>query len=372
MGIRQENRKKNIRGLLLTVMAVIVLTAVGFAVVATQNSNAFKERAENFYYSASDDTVFSKVGNGLAVASTSELQVFSADGVQTMQETYIMSEPAMSSGGDNAVLYDIGGNSVKIFSTNGMIQNIKTDGRVISAKVNANGWTAVCCEETGYQGAVYVYNAGGSLVFKWLSGDGYVFAASVSQDNTYMAVITLGKNGTRIVKLKLTEESYKKEYTVEGELLLDICYNSKGEIYALSDENIYLIRNDKIELLYSFGEMNLTDYCFGDEPVLALNEHKTGGLCTVLKVKHGGETETVASYENGIISLDMSRKYISVLTDSGLYIYDSDDYDLTANYEVSACLKVLMYEDGAAAAASRNSAGVYSAKGNEADKGKGK
>jgi len=118
--------------------------------------------------------------------------------------------------------------------------------------------------------------------------------------------------------------------------------------------------------------MNLTDYCFGDEPVLALNEHKTGGLCTVLKVKHGGETETVASYENGIISLDMSRKYISVLTDSGLYIYDSDDYDLTANYEVSACLKVLMYEDGAAAAASRNSAGVYSAKGNEADKGKGK
>ena len=79
-----------------------------------------------------------------------------------------------------------------------------------------------------------------------------------------------------------------------------------------------------------------------------------------------------AAYENGVISLDMSRKYISVLTDSGLYIYDSDDYDLTANYEVSACLKVLMYDDGAAAAASRNSAGVYSAKGNEADKGKGK
>ena len=96
MGIRQENRKKNIRGLLLTVMAVIVLTAVGFVIVATQNSAAFKERAENYYYSASDDTVFSKVGNGLAVASTSELQVFGADGVQTMQETYIMSKPAMS------------------------------------------------------------------------------------------------------------------------------------------------------------------------------------------------------------------------------------------------------------------------------------
>ncbi len=367
MSIRQENRKKNIRGLLLTVMAVIVLTAVGFVIVATQNSAAFKERTENYYYSASDDTVFSKVGNGLAVASTSELQVFGADGVQTMQETYIMSKPAMSCGGDNAVLYDIGGNSVKIFSTGGMIKNIKTEGRVISAKVNSKGWTAVCCEETGYQGAVYVYNAGGSLVYKWLSGDGYVFTASVSQDNTYMAVITLGESGTRIVKLKLTEESYKKEYTAPGDLLLDIYYNSKGEIYALSNENLYLIRNDKIDKIYSFGEMNITDYSFGDEVVLALSEHKNGGSCTVLKVLPGGEAETVAAYENGVISLDMSRKYISVLTDSGLYIYDSDDYDLTANYEVSACLKVLMYDDGAAAAASRNSAGVYSAKGNEAD-----
>ena len=372
MSIRQENRKKNIRGLLLTLVAIIVLTAVGFAVVATQNTNAFKERAENFYYSASDGAVFSKVGNGFAVASTSELQVFGPDGVQTMQETYIMSDPAMACGGDSAVLYDIGGHSVKIFNTDGMIQNFNTDGRVISARMNSNGWTSVCCEETGYQGAVYVYNSAGGLVFKWLSGNGYVLTAAVSQDNSYMAVITLGEKGTRIVKLKLTEESYKKEYTAEGEILLDIHYNSRGEIYALSDENLYLIKNDDIKHIYSFGDMNLTDYCFGEEPVLALNEHISGGSCTVIKVMPGGETETVSTYEDGIISLDISRKYISVLTDSGLYIYDFDDYELTANYEVSACLKVLMYEDGAATAASRNSAGVYSAKGNEADKGKGK
>ena len=372
MSIRQQNRKQNIRGLLITVAAVIVLTAVGFAVVATQNSTAFKERTDSFYYSASDDAVFSKVGNGFAVASTSELQVFSEDGVQTMQETYIMSNPAMACGGENAVLYDIGGNSVKIFCTEGMIQNINTDGRVISAEVNPKGWTAVCCEETGYQGAVYVYNAGGSLVYKWLSGDGYVFSAAISQDNTYMAVITLGKSGTRIVKLKLTEESYKKEYIVEGELLLDIYYNSKGEIYAFSDANLYIVKNDNIKLIYSFGKMNLVDYCFGDEVVFALSEHKTGGSCVVIKVLSSGEMKPVSSYDDGVVSIDMSRKYISVLTDTGLYVYDYNDHDLSANYEVSACLKVLMYEDGAVAAASRNSAGVYSAKGHEANKGKGK
>ena len=364
MSIRQENRKKNIRGLLITLAAVIVLAAVGLAVVASQNSSAFKERASAYYYSASDDSVFSKVGAGFAVASASEMQVFTSDGVQTLQETYIMSDPAMSSGGDNAVLFDIGGNSVKIFNTEGMIQSIKTDGRVISAKVNSNGWTAVCCEETGYQGAVYVYNSRGNIVFKWLSGGGYVFSACVSEDDSYLAVITAGKDGTRIVKLKLTEESYKKEYTVENELLLDIAFSEKGDIYAISDENLYLAKNDSIDVIYNFSDMYLTDYSIGNENVLALGEHRTGGTCRVIKVFSDGTAEDAAVYDNGIISFDISKKYISVLTDEGLYIYNADNYELMANYEISACLKVLMYEDGAAVAASRNSAGVYSAKNN--------
>ncbi len=362
MSIRQENRKKNIRGLLITVVAVLVLAAVGLAVVASQNSSAFKQKTQGFYYSADDGSVYAKVGNGFAVASTSELQVFGADGIQTLQETYIMSDPAMSSGGNNTVLYDIGGDIAMIFNTEGMIKSIETDGRVISAKVNSNGWTAVCSEETGYQGAVYVYNSGGGVVFKWLSGDGYVLSACISEDNEYLAVITVGQGGTRLVKLKLTEEAYKKEFFVENELVLDAVFNEKGDIIAISAENLYLARNDDIDVIYNFSDMNLTDYNIGLYNILALNEHRSGGACSIVKVHPDGTVEEIAVHENGVLSVDTSKKYISVLTDSGLYVYDSEDYELTAYYEVSACLKVLTYEDGTVAAASRNSAAVYPAK----------
>lgn len=365
MSIRQENRKKNIRALLITIAAVIVLAAVGIAIVAAQNSSAFKERGEGYYYSSGEDGVYSKVGTGFAVASTSELQVFGADGVQTMHETYIMSDPAMSSGGSNAVLYDIGGTSVKLFNADGMIQSIKTEGTVISAKVSRKGYTAVCCEETGYQGAVYVYNDVGSLVFKWLSGDGYVLSACVSDDSEYLAVLTLNTEGTRVVKLRLKEEGYKKEYTVSDVILMDAAFSENGSIYAISDEALYCVRDDKLSEIYSFGEKNLADYSLGNNQVLVLNEHKSGGKCRVISISDDDEITEVASFENGIISMDAEKKHIAVLTDTELCIYNTKDYELTANYEVSACLKVLVYEDGSIVAASRHSAAVYSAKGSE-------
>lgn len=364
MSIRQENRKKNIKALLITVAAIAVLAAVGLAIVAAQNGSAFEGRGEGYYYSSSDDSVYSKVGSGFAVASKSELQVFSSDGAMTIQETYIMSDPALSTGGDNAVLYDIGGNTVKIFNTAGVIQSIKTDGAVISAKMSADGYTAVCCEETGYQGAVYVYNSGGSLVFKWLSGSGYVLSACISDDNGYLGVITVGEYGTRVVKLKLNEESYKREYTLADTLLVDIAFNRRDDICAISNEALYITDGDELKVLYDFEEKNLVDYSFGENTVLALSEHRAGGSCKVIGVNSRGETTECAVYENGIRSLDVGKKYMAVLTDTELCIYSIKDYKLTANYEVSACLKVLVFDDGAVVAASRHSAEVYSARGN--------
>ena len=118
--------------------------------------------------------------------------------------------------------------------------------------------------------------------------------------------------------------------------------------------------------------MKLTDYSFGENMLLALNEHRSGGVCVLLKIDPSGEAEEIASYENGIVSMDAGNKHISVLTDTGLFIYDTKKFEMTAYYEVSACLKVLMYEDGIAAAASRNSAAVYSVKNDEASNRKGK
>lgn len=366
MSIRQENRKKNIRGIVITVIAAAVIAAVGLAVVEAQTGrfSAFEQRPENYYYSSDAGSVYASVGDGLAVASGSGLQVFGKDGVQTLSETYIMDSPAISSGGKNAVVYDVGGSTVKIFNDSGIIQSIRTDGAVISARMNQNGWTALCAEETGYQGAVYVYNSGGVLAFKWLSGSSYILSACVSPDNKTLAVLCIGSDGAKIVSLDLNDESYSEETHISGDILIDVGFDSGGGVYGLSGSSLYYIGvPGSAEVIFSFDGMHLADYNIQGRAVLALDEHKSGGTCKIISVSPDGTSNTIAEQENGILSIAAGTKYTAVLTDTELNIYDTKKNELSAAYDVTACVKVLVYEDGSVVAASKHSAGVYSAKG---------
>ena len=367
MSVRQEKRKKNIRGIFITVIVIAVIAVAAFAVVMAQSGNLLtsEQRAEAYYYSSDANSVYSSVGDGFAVASGSGLQVFGKDGVQTLSETYIMDTPAISSGGKNAVVYDIGSNTVKIFNDSEILLSTKTDGAVISAKMNAKGWTALCVEETGYQGAVYVYNSSGTLSYKWLSGNSYILSAAVSPDNKYVAVLCLNEDGTKIMSLKLDDESYSEETYISGEILIDVDFASDGSVYGLSSSRLYLISSPgAAEIIYSFDDMHLSDYNIQGSAVLALDEYKSGGTCQIVSVSKNGTVSHLADAGNGILSMSVGSKYTAVLTDTELNIYDTSSGELCSSYTVSACVKVVVYDDGAVVSAARHCAAVYSAKGN--------
>lgn len=367
MSIRQENRKKNIKNIFITLIAAAVLVAVGLAVVQAQSGSfsSFEQRPESYYYSSDANSVYSTVGDGLAVASSTGLKVFGKDGVQTLNETYVMDSPAVSSGGNNAVVYDIGGNTAKIFCVDSIVQNIKSDGVIISAKMNDKGWTAVCSEETGYQGAVYVYNKSGSLTFKWLSASSYILSAAVSPDCESLGVLCVNSSGTHILYLDLLDESHVTQADIPNDILFDLGFDPSGNIYALSASCLYYIdSHGNSSELYRFEGMYLSDYCIDSRAVLALDEYKSGGNCRIVSISSTGDAKTVSEHENGIVSMAVKGDYTAVLTDSALSIYKTDSASLTASYDVSACVKALTYKDGTTVAASRHSAGVYSPKGN--------
>lgn len=367
MSVIQEKRKKNIRGLFITVIAAAVIAAVALVLVEAQSGrfSMFDQRTETYYYSSDTNSVYSSVGDGFAAASGSGLQVFGKSGVQTLSETYIMDTPAISSGGKNAVVYDIGGSTVKIFSDSGILQSIKTDGAVISAKMSSGGWTALCTEEAGYQGAVYVYNSSGTLAYKWLSGSSYILSAAVSPDSKYLAVLCLGSDGTKIMSLKLDDEEYANETHIPDEILIDVDFADDGSVYGLSSSALYRISvPGTAETIYSFDDMHLSDYNIRGSVVLALNEHKSGGTCQIVSVQADGTVSHLANMQSGILSMSVGSKYTAVLTDTELNIYDTAKGELCASYSVSACVRVIVYDDGAVIAASRHWANVYSAKGN--------
>lgn len=358
---KKKGRRRSLIAAVIVVLAAAALAAVALWLNRSGRLTPSGERAEIYNFASDAGTVTCGVGDGLAVASSSGLKVYDRTGLQTVGETYVASRHVLTSAGAYGAAYDVGGEQVRIFTDSGSVRTLKADGGVTAVRLNERGWCAVCADESGYKGAVTVYRPSGAVAYKWLSGEGYVLTAAVSGDGKHLSVLTLTDSGSRVVFLRTDRETALGEAILPGELLLDIGYTEKGELYGISGDALYRLDEDRgAEEAYRFEDETLSGWSFSGGPVLALSAHRTGGACRVMDLA-GHDPEELGRFDEGVTSLDSDRKTAAVLTSGGLSIFDRADRELTAEYkEAASGLSVSLTEDGSAIVAERNTAVVYS------------
>ena len=343
------------------VAAVIVAAIVTFLGLYRSGVFDSSQDASDYYYSADNMGLYTAVGDGFAAVSGSELQVFARDGNLTVNKSFLMSQPRVASGGKLALAYDAGGTTAEIFSDSGIIRSITASGNIVSGKMNKNGYTALCVQETGYKGVVYVYNAKGEEIFEWLSGSAYVMTAAVSPDNKYLSVLTYTDSGTRITKLRLSKEDYREDYNIPQVVGIDTEF-AGSDILVMTDEVLYHIDGGgNITEMYNFTGKYLNAYVLGETTLLVLRQYQAGGVSEIVSVEENGAVNGTQSVDGSVAAFDANDKYAAVLTDSELRIYDTELREQIAYYEVTGGLEVIIRETGSAVVAMRHSAHVYSA-----------
>ncbi len=366
MNNRQERRKRNIGIAAIIIIVFAIVLACFVIAVKTGIVSLQKSGTDAFTYSSDENSAYCPVGDGMAVLSTDGLKVFEGDGTQTLNEKFIMSTPALCYGGKNALCYDIGGTTVKLFTEDKILQTLDPDGNVTYASMNSEGMACLCCEESGYHGAVMVFDNYGTLIYKWMSGTGYIINAAVSASGDKLCVLTTAENGTNVIFLSLKDENYSYSVFMEGELLFDLSWMKNGVVRAISLNGLYELQDGKdAELIMSFDGRHIDDYMLGDMTILALKEFKSGGNCDIIKIEENGEEFGIAEFENGIISVSATEYNTAVITDSGLYIFNTRTAETKAHYDAASYLKVFMRKDGTALCIGRHSTDVYSARADE-------
>lgn len=354
---------RNLAAILLGILFVAMLAG---AALWLKQSDAVKNksaRAMEYNYTSGTGTVTCGVGDGLAVASNSGLQVYDRSGLQTVGELYVAQNPVLTSSGNYGVAYDVGGEQLQLFTEDGLVNSLKADGGVISAAVNAGGWCAVCAEESGYKGAVTVFDRSGAMAYKWLSGTAYLLAARVTEDGKQIAVLTLTGTGSRVVFLKVNSDEIQGEILLEGELLVDIGFASDGTLYGVSADSLYSIKPEKGAIvLQDYSGDTLAGYAFEGGPVLALKAYRSGGSCRVLTLQSGEMTE-LCRFDDGLLSLAADSEQIALLTESGLTAYRRDSGETAVSYpDIPTCQQISLTGDGNIIATARHTAAVYAAK----------
>lgn len=288
---RKQKRKSRRRLIAIVLAAALLITLAVLLIVNGGIGGTIRalrgEPAKNYYYEHPGKTAYAAVGRGFAVLDPTELKLWNEQGESVYSALLSFKTPELSAEGEYAAAWDIGGKEALCINGSGLIYRLSESGRIINVSINAKGYTAVCAEETGYGGAVTVYNPKGRALYKVYSGSKYVLMAKVN-DTSEVCVLSAGTGESELTVYKVTDENPKAKYSFPG-LILDFAVNDGGYTAITQDRVIFLDRNLSERATFSFEGRYLTSYSVKkDMTAVITGEYQLGGSHEIVTLENDG------------------------------------------------------------------------------------
>lgn len=330
MGAHSRKPNRASRLALSKLAAIVILVAIcagllyGYAHRDKLFSGMTAGGDEAFTYEAGSDQTFAVVENGLAVASSTGLQLFDESGQSVMRKIFSMTTPAVAAGGSRAAFFDVGGTTLRVADQDGGYAVLDTTDIILSVTVSDEGYLAVCTEETGYKGLVTIYDSELTPVYRWHSGEGYLLKAVLSPEHSGFAALTLAASGGRVQFFSLQEESPVSQYEAADTLLFDFAWCGSSRVCALSEQAaLFISDRGELENSYDFSENTLVNYDLGDGSfaALCLSQYRAGGESQLVTLDDSGMIASQAT-QRDLVGMDVRGRRLLLHFADGLAISD--------------------------------------------------
>ncbi len=154
---------------------------------------------------------FEMFKNGLAVASDSEIKLFTSTGRVTMTRGSEFSNPKLSASASNLLIYDQGNRNFAIYNSFTELYREKLDFPIASADMSESGYYAIVTKNVEYTSVVRVYNSRNVLYREYFKND-YIISSPISDDGKHLAVMSMSASGGESL-VELTVVDIKKGST---------------------------------------------------------------------------------------------------------------------------------------------------------------
>lgn len=333
-GAKRKKLKTRLIALSGVVLLVAALAALYFFRVApdtgeeTQSVSGTVEEA--FSFDAHSSNRYATFDGGLAVASASGLSVYAPDGAERCIVQTSMTTPTIQTCADTVLAYDAGGYSLITAGKKGnKLLELTAAKPILDADLSPDGFVCDSTSESGYKSVLYVYNANGTMIYRWLSSSQYLPVCTVSKGGSYLAAIALGQaNGifeSRLVVFRTDSEEIYSTVPLGNELYYDLEFLEDGTLCAVGESSVMWLRMDGTLLgKYDYNGTYLKDFSFGGNGflTLSLNMYKAGNRCTVVTVDAAGTELGSVFYTEEILDSAAAGDFVAVLTANGLDLYD--------------------------------------------------
>ena len=341
-------KKQNIllRLLTLAVTAALVLGALTLVVYRDRfNLDALKRwmafraletsdtgEVAPFTHAGGDKLAVAYLNGGVLLSSSSGVHYYSLSGETYAEQVLAMKNPVLSASTKAGVVYDAGGGSLFLFQGAQQTMHLSPEegGALLSARVNDSGWLTVTAQQSGYKGAVTVYDGSGERVIQISLSSTFVVDAVLSPDCKTVAVVTMdqdrGAFESKVSFYPVDSKQPRLTASLGNSTVLDLDYED-DTLWVLGETQLTMVAQDDGSLhSYPFERNFLKGCTFGADgfALLLLGRYRAGAATQALTVSGDGTVLGSVPLSGQVLSYAGAGGYASLLTGGGLTIYTSD------------------------------------------------
>jgi len=379
--LKKPNRLFRLLALLAT-SALVLLAMVLVIYRDTINVDTFKRwlayrrmdtsltgETAPFTHAGGEKLSIAYLNTGIVTASSAGAHYYTPDGEQLAEAVRAMENPVLTASRTAAVVYDAGNQSLFAFRNGEEYFSLTLSGGadLLSARPNEGGWLAVTAQQSGYKGAVTVYDSRGSEVIQISLSSVFAVDAAVSPDGHMVAVVTIGQqDGTFFSRLLLYRVDQKEPFAqVElGELtVLDMDFD-EGVIWLVGEDRLLtvsLLPEGQTVQTYTISPNYLKGCSLGGDgfALLLVGRYRSGSAAQALRIDSSAQAVQSIPLTGQVLDYAAAGEFFALLTGSRLSLY-SGGGELTAGVDnTQGARRLALAVNGSAVLANDQQAWLY-------------
>ena len=232
----------------MVILGVLIIAAVAGIVFVFNHVDQNYDVLSTVENEDTQSSEYIQMGDDLLKYGNESVSLLSQSGDTLWNQTYDMSDPAVSILEDTAAIYDRRGTSMYVVKIEGPVGPISTDFPIVKAEVTLSGSVAAILED-GEKTWVNYYSSDGSLIVEnqtRMENNGYPLDLAVSPDGAVIAVSYLivdsGEISSHLVFYNFGQagqgqvDNVVAEFTYEDTVVPDLVYFSEGTCVAFRDD----------------------------------------------------------------------------------------------------------------------------------------
>ena len=379
---KKKSRVRKIVGRILLGVLTVVLVIVAILLVVYRdeiNIDSFMRmisyislekdedgQAEEIFYDNDDSNCFAQVSDSLLVCSQSSIQLFSQSGNTYISEYITMTTPTIHVDGSYAVVYDQGGTALYGIAGKQISYTETTEGTILNARVNSNGYLTLITKETGYKGVITVYDTSFTAKVQISISSSYVMDALVSEDGSTLAIISIGADDSTYATTvsfydTSTGELIDPSYSISGSIALDLRWEEDGLLLQMDNGIQYITLEEGIVSSWVNSDGYLRGYSFTDDgyQVMIWSTYQTGYQGNLVLVDLTGSEVAEMEISQEVYSVSTAENYIALLYTNELVIYDSTLTEYASLVDTAGSRQAIVRNDGSALLLGSESATLF-------------